>query len=288
MVPHPGPVGRPDAERLPQVAVVLAAGTAPVPTLVRQALLAMPTPGDAHSPGPWLVTAAGRPRHGADDVASTVAAALTDLAGDDIRPETAYPPHPPVRLGAALRGASEAAWVPIPVRTPGARFPTVHVPRHFLSARLVAAVDLTAAARGAAPLALGHWARHVHPRQGLPARAAGDRSALVVDLAAAFRPRLLVLLGRLGALNVAAVTADLVAAELIALALLADLAAPDVETLGPWEDPLVQRATELGLGVASPTHLRLVIPDTEADDRRLDGTDALAGRLRLRLGIPSP
>ncbi|MDQ3045097.1 MAG: hypothetical protein M3R06_08110, partial [Chloroflexota bacterium] len=80
------------------------------------------------------------------------------------------------------------------------------------------------------------------------------------------------------------VTKDLIAAELLGLALRRETADPDANSPGVWEDPLVQRATELHLGVALPSMIKLTSgwAHPEAPPKEFE---ALVTRLRPRLGL---
>ncbi len=80
----------------------------------------------------------------------------------------------------------------------------------------------------------------------------------------------------------AVATRDPIAAELWALALAERFLPADVEIQGPWEEPAVQRATELGMGIRVPADMRIVpdIPGEAATAR------SLLGSTLERLGLP--
>ncbi|MGH2533532.1 MAG: hypothetical protein ACRDJW_14635 [Thermomicrobiales bacterium] len=115
---------------------------------------------------------------------------------------------------------------------------------------------LPEAADHASPV-LGVWSRFVPLKPRLGALTSGPREGLAAEIALAFRPSLVVLIGEVHSVAVVVVTVDQVAAELFGLAFAAVVRDdPDPETaIGPWEDPLVQRATELGLGVSLPSDM---------------------------------
>ena len=71
--------------------------------------------------------------------------------------------------------------------------------------------------------------------------------------------------GHAGADYLLAATCDPVAAELFALALSEGVLGSDLAFTGPWEDPVVQRATELELGVVVPHQIELVIHGDPGD-----------------------
>jgi hypothetical protein len=76
-------------------------------------------------------------------------------------------------------------------------------------------------------------------------------------------------------------TRDPIAAELAALALSEKMLPADRARQSPWEDDLVQRATELELGARYPGDIRL---EYEANDADPDVKEAIAA-LHLRIGI---
>jgi hypothetical protein len=80
---------------------------------------------------------------------------------------------------------------------------------------------------------------------------------------------------------------DLVAAELAGLGLWLANLPKERERIGPWEDPVVQRATELDLGVKLPSELTLrPIWIGDADDERGIATlHSLASTIAILLNI---
>lgn len=109
-------------------------------------------------------------------------------------------------------------------------------------------------ARG--PFALDLPSRFLHPADRVRLLARPDRERALADIAAAARPAraLLVAPGAGGWVGLA--TADPIAAELWALALAEPHLDARLEMQGPWEDPTVQRATELELGARIPAEIR--------------------------------
>jgi hypothetical protein len=186
----------------------------------------------------------------------------------------------------SVRGG--AFWVTVEVGARGERIGRVPVRRDVAGAGslvAVAALRLDRAERP--PLALGLWPGFVHPRLALAARLGGDRVPFVAEIALAFAPRLLLLVGQTATRSFAVATSDRIAADLVGLALRAEYVAPDADRVGPWEDPLVQRATELGLGVRLPRQINLQTLGTgRADDDGSAELPALGSRLRLTLGMP--
>lgn len=77
-------------------------------------------------------------------------------------------------------------------------------------------------------------------------------------------------------------TQDPISAELVALALSEQTRAAAQSVVVPWEDPIVQRATELHLGTLLPAAIDVVI-DEDAVENRV--AEAIAHQLRRRLGL---
>ncbi|MGB3330170.1 MAG: hypothetical protein WBA46_14510, partial [Thermomicrobiales bacterium] len=75
---------------------------------------------------------------------------------------------------------------------------------------------------------------------------------------------------------------DPIASELAALALAEQALDAERAVVGPWEDPLVQRSTELQLGGLLPSALDISISPGCADET---GAQAIVGLLRRRLGV---
>ena len=162
------------------------------------------------------------------------------------------------------------------------RFDRVMIPRIVQGATgccLLAAVD----GNRRSPV-FGSLVAFVRPPRSVAVRLAPARLGLSADLALALRPDLIVLVGTHEGRALAAATSDLIAAELVALALREhDPAA--VDATGPWEDPIVQRATELDLGVRVPSQIELlVVGDSSSGEAALSPLRDLVG---ARLGIPS-
>ena len=209
------------------------------------------------------------------DTADVVAAVLRS-AGRAVR--TVRPLSPVGRARSLVPGAGTESWISVSISGRGARLDLVRVPRGLVDSVLAVAVDL----RGERS-PIGTLARHVHPLESLAAGGTGSRSSLPADLSLAFSPRLVVVAGRVGSLEIAAATTDLIAGELVTRAL-----QDDGDERGPWEDSLVQRATELQIGVTRPDEIRLLHrwagPPGSPQGAALV---ALVDHLGLSLGLPS-
>ena len=204
--------------------------------------------------------ARGMGRAGARAVAEVVA----ERRG---RPRLVVPKRPPRGALSLLRGRDR--WVEVDVSAAGGRVERVPVRRGVMEAAALIGVGSIGTPEKTHPLAIGLWSRFVHPKLAIAARLGGDRAPLAADLAIPFRPRLLVLTGAWRSLPVVVATPDLIAAELAGLAIRHGATTDPADRPRPWEDPLIQRATELGLGVLHPSSLdvRLVwTAGTESPD----------------------
>jgi hypothetical protein len=163
------------------------------------------------------------------------------------------PPSPVMSLFG--RGAGR---VPIDVSARSERMSTVGLPQAIATAgTLIAANDLRGVDAIRPTLALGIWTRFAGPRERIEARIAPRKQGMDAEIAFAVRPALVVLADAWQHLPVAVVTSDQIAAELIGLALRQIARDGDLDRPGPWQDPLVQRATELDLGVRLPDRIAI-------------------------------
>lgn len=135
------------------------------------------------------------------------------------------------------------------------------------------------------PFALDLASRFLHPIDRARLILSGDRARHVADIAAESQPACWIITTLLGQDRLWLTTTDIIAAELWSLALAESFYDPLMETQSPWEDPTVQRATELELGVRIPAEMRLrhgVPGDMPADIVALIATGC------RRLGMASP
>ncbi|MCC6313453.1 MAG: hypothetical protein IT337_05535 [Thermomicrobiales bacterium] len=170
-------------------------------------------------------------------------------------------------------------WRERPVPPGGERFDTVLIPPLLADRQRVLLTLLPGAPNDShSPFAL--LAACAHPRQQLAAKIARD-SAAAAELGAPLAPALTVLVSNALDAPFAAATGDPIAAMLLWLAWLPD--DPAAERVGPWEDAAVQRATQLDLGVRTPSALRLVNATPPASDHAID--PERLRQLRYRLGL---
>lgn len=180
-------------------------------------------------------------------------------------------------LGTPQRG--HQPWVAIPAPTGTERFSEILVPARrspTATLGLVTVAPRDAMVSRLRPMSV--LASLAHPRQQLAARLHNHRRALTAELASPWQVDLAVVVAARPSFRIAAVTHDLIAAELGWLALAAS--GETAEAVGPWEDPAVQRATQLGLGALGPHQISVVSTGTEA-------AVSLAGQIATTLGVPA-
>ena len=216
-----------------------------------------------------------------DPVARQTAGILRERGTDAI---IVPPPGTRTRLASFLRApAHDAAWTRIPLTRRDTALQQVTLPAQLAEgSSRIAVCDLDrVAARG--PFILDLLAHYTHPRDRMRLLASGQRSQSVAEINLALAPSPALIAMTHGGASLVATTEDPVAAELLALALAELKVGRDVSYTGPWEDGVVQRATELDLGVHYPGEIELVwdvAPDLASRTR------ALREHVVLRLGLP--
>lgn len=214
-----------------------------------------------------------------------------DLVGESI--EVALPPTVHAGIMTPITGsdarkamimpARTTRWTEVPVTEPGARLASAQLPKSIMSAsHRIIATDVVEVARHG-PFVLDVPARYVHPRQRVRLVSDRERSELLAEVASVVPISMAVVSLVLPEGAFVAVTADPIAAELVALALSERCLGSVRSFSGPWEDPVVQRATELRIGVLVPALIRLIPDGTRA---REPWADALVEHVRRRIGIP--
>ena len=160
--------------------------------------------------------------------------------------------------GSLLGGLHRSKWANIDVDALAPRLRSVRLPKSLVdSAGLAVAADLRAIDPDRPVVALGLWALLAAPEQRLGALITGPREGLTAEIGLAVSPDVLIAVVGLSSTGplVGIVTDDPIALELIALAFWQSRQPSRFDLPGPWEDPLVQRATELGLGITQPSQL---------------------------------
>lgn len=176
-----------------------------------------------------------------------VAALRGALRERDVR-SSVLTPRPPAALLTRLGGP---AW----------RSATTDGHRWRVDARLAGspwvAIATVDAGHHTGPFALDLPARFLHPADRVRLAAQPDRLRALADVAAIAPPAACLVLTPVDGGWLAVTTCDPIAAELWALGLAERYHDAALEMQGPWEEPAVQRATELGLGVRIPSDMRI-------------------------------
>jgi len=160
------------------------------------------------------------------------------------------------RLG---RSRPDTPWTTVAVDPPDAPVYTIRLPGRLFGHTPLWTVTDVDSVSDAGPFVLDLLARYVHPLSRLRNLATRGRADAAVAVNLAVSISLSVVGKQFGDFAIVGVTPDPVAAELFALAL-ADENLPANRTVtGPWEDRIVQRATELELGVRIPQDISLVV-----------------------------
>lgn len=258
------------------VPIALASGTHPRSALHSAIDLIEPSTRWENTTAPILVLTGG---HGGDRWSTTALSVLQDAA-----PAASIAIHRvPGPLATIRRSVVSArgGWIDHALPQGAEHFTRVSIPADIAGAALYLAIDTAGHAS-----ALETLAAYTRPRQAVAARLDRRRLGLAAELAAPLMPRLILLHALLGRRHLVAATADRVAAELVYLALRQDGADDDTHRIGPWEDRLVQRATELDLGVHLPSELAIVVASDDASTG-MGGEELVLARDRLRaqLGV---
>jgi len=118
------------------------------------------------------------------------------------------------------------------------------------------------------PFALDLASRFLHPIDRARLIVSPDRARYVADIASGSQLDFWIITTLAGQDRMWLTTTDIIAAELWSLALAERFHDAALEAQAPWEDPTVQRATELELGVRIPADMRLRhgVPGDMPDD----------------------
>ncbi len=217
----------------------------------------------AVEPRPLLVPSSGET---ADALLSLL---VTELRAGDVAPIVCVPAHGP----RALMGST---WAPVEIETPDLPRHRVRIARALAGTEPWIVCDVDAVAR-TGPFILDVVSRYLHPLDRVRLLADRQRGRRAADLNLAIRPVWSVIGAHAGSGYLLAACHDPVAAELFALALSEQILGPEHAFTGPWEDPVVQRATELELGVVIPQQIEFVVHGNPG--AILPALDRIAGRI---------
>jgi len=152
------------------------------------------------------------------------------------------------------------AWSTVNLDANAPRLREVRLPRQIAHASSVlSVVDARSSGMDRPDFGIALWSHLVPPRLLLGARITGRREGLTAEIALARPPDRIVCIDQMWQTGPIALvsSSDLIAAEVIALALRDVRTARAGDLGGPWEDELVQRATEIGLGCTGPSSLKI-------------------------------
>lgn len=217
------------------------------------------------------------------DAKDPVADAVLGVLPDDADGRVVVPVSGAAARRAFLSPTVLGDWRDMPILAPGSKLESALMPGQIATAaHRVTAVDVVEVARHG-PFVLDLAARYVHPRQRVRMVADAARSDLAAEIASAVRVDLHVVSLTLREGTFLAATTDPIAAELVALALSERCIGSTRAFTGPWEDAVVQRATELEMGVLLPSRIRLIASGSAAQQ---PWADEISEHVRRRLGIP--
>ena len=179
-----------------------------------------------------------------------------------------------------LRSIIGGGWTTIEIELPDLPSRSVRVPNELVSASPWIVCDVDAVAR-TGPFVLDALARYLHPLDRLRHLADRNRDRRSAELNLGVRPGRCMVVGHATKRYLIANTRDVVAAELVALALSEYALGSNVALTGPWEDPVMQRATELELGVLVPQQITFIVHGDQEDAR------PVLNRIAGRIGVSS-
>lgn len=257
--------GMSDHSRQPDGLIILASGPS-LSIALAKALDLSPEPALVPGPDPLEILAPPRSSH------PLVKPALDGL----IRYVERHHPNGIITVCPELPASRSPgpAWVEVPAPPGAHRFDRVRVPAWWsASNRRLLVTTLPGRTERSAQRPLLQLTALAHPLQRLAARLSRDHLASAAELASPWRTDRVVVVRSHRSQRLVIITRDVIAAELVWLAL-----APGQDR-GPWEDPAVQRATSLDLGLSGPHQLRFVIDPDVIEP-------AFVHRLATALGAP--
>jgi len=225
--------------------------------------------------GPVLILPASLRR--TDPLASAV---RQELRASQVASHLMLPLNPAAALIGRATPSHGSTWIDAEIRAPDVPATSIRIPARLNGPEAIWTVTDVDAVGGAGPYVLDLVARYAHPRTRLRQLISRRRSDAVVDVNLVVRPSRCVVSKAFGETVVVGVVNDPIAAELFALALADEDLAPGRSVTGPWEDRVVQRATELEIGVPIPQHLSIDLVTTPGAAVR-----TVLERVLARIGI---
>lgn len=213
-----------------------------------------------------------------DPFADMVSKSLPEVTS----PFTAIPVSGAAARRAFITPTVLGSWLDMPIQLRDSAITTIAWPNDLAQANhRIAVTDVVEIARKG-PFLLDLAARYMHPRQRMRLLSSGDRESQAAEVASGLPIDLFVIYLAQREGMVMAITTDIIAAELTAIAMSELCVGAPRSFAGPWEDPVVQRATELQMGVLLPDHLKIILNGPE---RSSHWSQRIYDHVRLRLGI---
>jgi hypothetical protein len=191
------------------------------------------------------------------------------------------PGNPVAGLSRLVRSGGQ--WRTVTTAPPDRDERMVRLPAAILDAEQLWVVTDVDAVSGRGPYALDLLSRYVDPVSRVRNLGSRERVSLPVEVNLARTPDRYVVMKDCGAFVLGVVTSDPIAAELLALAMADEDLTRDHRLTGPWEDPMVQRATELDLGVRVPQDMQVNVSGS-----RSEAIDEVIVRIFARIGVRWP
>jgi hypothetical protein len=213
-----------------------------------------------------------------DPLAGTVRQAMRDAG---VESHLELPSNPVAELSRLVRNGSQ--WQMVTTAPPDRDERRVRLPAAVLEAEQLWVVTDVDAVSGRGPYALDLLSRYVDPVSRVRNLGSRERVSLLVEVNLARTPDRYVVMKDAGTFVLGVVTSDPIAAELLALSLADEDLTRDHRLTGPWEDPMVQRATELDLGVRLPQEMRVTVSGS-----RSEAIDEVIARIFARIGVRWP
>gem|GEM_PF-1383292 len=161
----------------------------------------------------------------------------------------------------------------------------IRIDRRILDSPLIGIVPITARHyRG--PFALDLASHFLHPIDRARLVVARDRARQVAEVAANVAFSHWLIGAAVGYEILWLTTGDAITAELWSLALAERFLDQAAEMQGPWEDPTIQRATELDLGVKIPSEIRIAVRANGEMPREVSDL-IVTGCRRLGVAVPT-
>ncbi|HEV2067135.1 MAG TPA: hypothetical protein VGR08_09870 [Thermomicrobiales bacterium] len=212
--------------------------------------------------------------------------ALRQSMGSSGTASSVVVPDSPLRTAMRAIAGGRTAWRPVELIVPEGISDEVLLPAPVVAAGSLVYVTLVDSVARTGPFQLDLLSRFVHPRHHLRRLIDPDRAGRAAEVNLARIPDWCVV-GCSVPLGFVGVTRDVVAAELLALSLAERFFDRQAEFASPWEDRVVQRATELELGARIPGYIGIEMSDHSTGVIREQARE-IADIVRQRMGIVLP